>query len=199
MEKRVGSEVAPRPGGRTARVTEQILDAVVSLIAENGVGGVSHDAVAKLAGASRATVYRKWPQRDDLLRAALVRFAEISVSAPDTGNIREDLVDMLCSIGDVLATASGRAIINMSLLAGDADPIRQLGRDVLASRIAALQARIDGAVETGQLPSLDVPFLNTMLVAPVYLHVMRERCPLARDLAERVVDAVLDGMAAGRS
>src|SRR5688500_16463183 len=57
----------PRPGGRTARVTGQVLDATVQLIAEQGAAAVTYDAVAKRAGTSRATLYRKWPQREDLL------------------------------------------------------------------------------------------------------------------------------------
>jgi AcrR family transcriptional regulator len=149
-----------RPGGRTARVSERVLDSAVELIAQHGAAAVTCDAVARLAGTSRATVYRKWPQRDDLLRAALMRFAEDSVSAPDTGDIRSDLVELLCTISDTLATPTGRAIINASLMADDSDPIRQLGQDVSQTRLAALQGRIDSAVTSGQLPPVDVSFLK---------------------------------------
>ncbi|WP_432827468.1 TetR/AcrR family transcriptional regulator [Dactylosporangium sp. CA-092794] len=190
------SEATPRtrPGGRTARVSEQVLDATVELIARHGVAAVTYEAVAKLSGAGRATLYRKWPQRDDLIRAALLRFAEMSVFAPDTHDIRADLVELLCGIGDTLATPVGRAIINASITAADDDPVRQLGQEVLQARLAVLQRRIDGAVASGQLPAMDVPFLNTMLAAPIYLSVMRDRRPLTRELAQRVVTTVLDGL-----
>jgi AcrR family transcriptional regulator len=133
-------------------VSEQVLGATVELIAQHGVAAVSYDAVAKLAGTSRATIYRKWPQRDDLIRAAFTRFAETSVAVPDTGDIRSDLVELLCMAGDMLATPVGRAIINASLMAGDNDPIRRLGQDVLQTRLAVLQIRIDSAVACGELP-----------------------------------------------
>ena len=179
-------------------MSEQVLGATMELIAQHGVAAVSYDTVAKLAGTSRATIYRKWPQRDDLLRAALTRFAETSVAVPDTGDIRSDLVELLCMAGDMLATPVGRAIINASFMAGDNDPIRQLGQDVLQTRLAVLQIRIDSAVACGELPPLDVPFLNMMLVAPVYSLVVRDRRPLTRDLAERIVGTVFDGMAPRR-
>ncbi|MCC5033470.1 TetR/AcrR family transcriptional regulator [Streptomyces sp. WAC 00631] len=189
-----GVRARSRPGGRTARVSEQVLDATVELIARHGVAAVTYDAVAQLAGSSRATVYRKWPRRDDLLRAALTRFAEVSVSVPDTGDVRSDLVELLCAIGGILATPTGRAIINASITADDDDPIRALGLEVLRTRLAVLEARIAGAVEAGELPPTDASFLNTMLVAPVHLHVMRDRRPLTREFAERVVRTVFDGV-----
>lgn len=62
-------------------MSEQVLTATVELISQHGVAAVTYDAVAKLAGTSRATVYRKWPERDDLLKDALMRFAESSKPA----------------------------------------------------------------------------------------------------------------------
>lgn len=170
----------------------------MELIAERGVAAVTYDAIARAAGTSRATLYRKWPQRDDLLREALTHFAETAAAVADTGDIRADIVELLCMLGDTLATPVGRAIINASIMAGEDDPLRQLGRDVLQARLAALQVRVDRAVACGDLPPLDVPFFNTMLVAPVYSLVMRDRLPFTRDLAERIVGAVFDGMAPRR-
>jgi len=171
----------------------------VELIASVGAAAVTYDAVAKRAGTSRATVYRKWPRREDLLRAALVRFAEASVSVPDTGDLRADVVEMLCMIGDTLATPVGRAIISASMTAGDDDPLRQLSREVQQARHSGLRERIESAVATGDLPPLDVRFLNTMLFSPVYSLVVRDRVPFTRELAERIVGAVFDGMVPRRS
>lgn len=183
-----------RPGGRTARVSEQVLAATVELIARHGVAAVTYDAVAKLAGTSRATVYRKWPERDGLLRDALMRFAEESVAVPESGDLRADIVEFLCAISDTLVTPTGRAIINASIVSDADDPIRQLGREVLEARLGVLQQRIDAAVRSGELPPVDAPFLNTMLAAPVYLLVMRDQRPITRELARRITETVLDGL-----
>ncbi|MFI1993742.1 TetR/AcrR family transcriptional regulator [Actinoplanes sp. NPDC020271] len=189
-----GTTPRTRPGGRTARVSEQVLEATVELIARHGVAAVTYEAIAKLSGTGRATLYRKWPQRDDLIRSALLRFAETSVRTRDTHDIRADLVDLLCDIGDTLATPVGRAIINASVTAADDDPVRHLGQEVFEARLAALQERIDAAVASGQLSAMDVRFLNTMLVAPVYLSMTRDRHPVTREFAQRVVTTVLDGL-----
>ncbi|HEX7659950.1 MAG TPA: TetR/AcrR family transcriptional regulator [Pseudonocardiaceae bacterium] len=194
------TELAPeaakrsRPGGRTALASERVLNATVELIARHGAAAVTYDAVAKLAGASRATIYRKWPRRKDLLRAAITRFADSSVDVPDTGDIRADLVVMLRMVGDTLATPLGRAIVNASMSFDDDDPVRQAGQDVHQERLAALQVRIDRAVARGELPAVDAEFLNSMLVAPVHSLVVRDRRRLTRELAARIVTTVFDGI-----
>lgn len=175
-------------------MSEQVLAATVELIARHGVAAVTYDAVAKLAGTSRATVYRKWPERDGLLRDALMRFAEESVAVPESGDLRADIVEFLCAISDTLVTPTGRAIINASIVSDADDPIRQLGREVLEARLGVLQQRIDAAVRSGELPPVDAPFLNTMLAAPVYLLVMRDQRPITRELARRITETVLDGL-----
>lgn len=167
----------------------------MELIARGGVSGVTYEAVAKLSGSSRATLYRRWPHRDDLIRAALTSYAETSVRAPTTQDVRADLVELLCGLGATLATPVGRAIVNASVTAAGDDPLRRLGQEVLQARLEVLQDRIDAAVSAHQLPAdVDARFLNTMLTAPVYLSVMRDHRPLTREFAQQVVTAVLDGM-----
>jgi AcrR family transcriptional regulator len=186
-----------RPGGRTALATGRILEATVQLVAELGVPAVTYDAVAKLAGTSRATIYRKWPSRDELVKDALVRFAKLSVSAPDTGDLRADLVEFLVRVGGVLATPVGRAVINASLV-GENTRLRAVGREVLGQRLKAFEARLVVATARGELPAVDASFLNLMLIGPLYLHVMRSEAPVSRAFAARVVDAVLAGARSAR-
>ncbi|MFE7396817.1 TetR/AcrR family transcriptional regulator, partial [Streptomyces sp. NPDC057557] len=49
-----------RPGGRTARIRKQVLDAVLSELGEHGYDGLTTDTVAARAGVHRTTVYRRW-------------------------------------------------------------------------------------------------------------------------------------------
>ena len=183
-----------RPGGRTAQVTDRLLAATIDLIAHGGVAAVTYEAVARAAGSSRATVYRKWPDREDLVRDALRRFADSSVLVPDTGDIRADIVQFLLSIGTTLASPAGRAIINASVVGSEDDPIRALGRDVLVARLGAFQERLDGATRAGELPPVDAPLLNTMLAGPVYLLVVRDGRCLDLGTAEQITEVVLRGV-----
>ncbi|WP_280183350.1 helix-turn-helix domain-containing protein, partial [Nocardia cyriacigeorgica] len=50
----------PRPGGRTARIRTQVLEAVHAELTEHGYDALTIDTVAARAGVHRATVYRRW-------------------------------------------------------------------------------------------------------------------------------------------
>lgn len=56
-----------RPGGRTARIRAQVLDAVRAELTEGGHEGLTMEGVATRAGVHRATVYRRWRDVGGLL------------------------------------------------------------------------------------------------------------------------------------
>ena len=80
-----------RPGRpRSARAHAAILDAAVALFIEGGSEGMSVEAVALKAGVGKATIYRRWPSKEELLIEAIEHvFAE--PASPDTGSVRDDL------------------------------------------------------------------------------------------------------------
>ncbi len=60
-----------RPGRpRDPELDQVILDATIELLCQEGFAGTSVEAVAERAGVSKATIYRRWPTREDLLLAA---------------------------------------------------------------------------------------------------------------------------------
>lgn len=74
-----------------------ILDAALAVLAESRYEGMTVDMVAARAGAARATVYRRWATKADLVLAAAARLSETDVGLdqlPDTGSLRGDVVAM---------------------------------------------------------------------------------------------------------
>lgn len=71
----------------------RMLDAAVELIAVRGSGGVTVAEVARKAGVSRPTVYRRWASADEIVRAALLR-ATVSLieQFPEPARSRSDIV-----------------------------------------------------------------------------------------------------------
>lgn len=75
---------------------DAILAAALDLITETGYAALTVDAVAARAGASKATIYRRWRNKAELIRAALDAYdAEHNADIPDTGTLRGDLVAVL--------------------------------------------------------------------------------------------------------
>lgn len=82
--------------GRGADREAAICQAVVELLNETSYESVTMDAVAARAKASKATIYRRWANKDDLVIDALQRaYADRVDVLPDTGNLRDDLIARL--------------------------------------------------------------------------------------------------------
>jgi len=81
---------------RGAELEHAILDAAWEQIEETGYAGLTYEAVASRAQTSRAVLYRRWPTRAELVRAAIRRVGERTPRIePDTGSLREDVLAML--------------------------------------------------------------------------------------------------------
>lgn len=78
-------------------VTDAVLDAATGLLAEHGARHWTIDDVAERAGAGRATVYRRFNSRDELMRAAVTRearrfFTEVADSVRDVESLEDKVV-----------------------------------------------------------------------------------------------------------
>lgn len=78
-----------RAGGRSERVRRQVAQACLDLLGEGNVDFGPLE-VAQRSGVSRATIYRWWPTKSDLLREAL-EWHTRHLDPPDTGSWAGDL------------------------------------------------------------------------------------------------------------
>ena len=89
-------------GGPSGRATardegreQAILEAAIELLAEVGYEAMSIEAVAVRARSSKATIYRRWPGKAELVAEAMRRRTEPFVEdLPDTGSLRGDLLGL---------------------------------------------------------------------------------------------------------
>jgi AcrR family transcriptional regulator len=185
-----------RPGGRNARVRAQILGATAELVARDGITGFRYEEVAEHAGVHRTSVYRNWPDREELVAEALLQYAEDLASIADTGDLRRDLVDYLVALAGGLDTPFGQALDLAMRPTHDNPAVRQTVARILERRGAATLRRVELAVARGELPPVDGTFLGEMISGPVRLIVNRGVRPFTRTDAERIVDVVLAGIRA---
>lgn len=184
-----------RPGGRTRQVTERLWSAALDILAEKGIDGLQYEELASRARVGRATVYRRWPNREDLCRDVLSRFAETSVLIDDTGDIIRDLTVFLQSFAEASASPAGRAVLQILLRRpSEPDELHRMGMDLLDRRTDDLQRRLDRATDAGQLPPTEAPFVNMMLVGPVQWFVQRRTRPFESRDAQRIVEVVVAGL-----
>lgn len=185
---------------RSESVSRAILEAVLDLIAEHGsINAVSVEAVATRSGTSKATIYRRWSSREELIAAAVE-----SIKAPPAHDLpHESVRDDLVRIGKAIRTdvsAKERRILKCILVESDSNPeLRQQQERLMTRR---RQAGIDVFrywVEQGVLrDDLDLDLAAAMLVSPILTVMVYGHYPKLRsdDLVEQVVDQLLSGISA---
>ena len=87
-----------------------ILDAALELVAEGGIGSLTMEGVATAAHTGKASVYRRWPSKEDLLVDAMSHAMPPLDEAPDTGSVREVLFILLRIMLEAVNSRSGCAI-----------------------------------------------------------------------------------------
>ncbi|MBB5788656.1 TetR/AcrR family transcriptional regulator [Jiangella mangrovi] len=95
---------------------DAVLRATVELLAEIGYGSLTMDAVAARAKASKATIYRRWAGKADLVVAAIERQTTSdgdSLAPPDTGALRADLLVLLTAMRDRLTGQSAAVVLGL--------------------------------------------------------------------------------------
>ena len=71
-----------------------MLAVTLRLLQQHGYERLTVDAVATSARASKATVYRRWPTKAELVLAAFIEGIRQVAVAPDTGTLRGDLLHL---------------------------------------------------------------------------------------------------------
>ena len=74
---------------RSAEAHASILQAALALLVEEGYRGFSMEAVASRAGVGKATIYRRWHSKDELLKEAIASLSAEFAYA-DTGSLASD-------------------------------------------------------------------------------------------------------------
>jgi AcrR family transcriptional regulator len=83
--------------------------AILSLLADVGYGALTMDAVAAEAGVGKATIYRRWRTKEDLVADTIAEISRAEVTPADTGSLEGDLREMLHTIVGAVNGPTGAA------------------------------------------------------------------------------------------
>lgn len=100
---------------RDPKTDERIIEAAAELLRRRGFERMTVDDVAAEAGVGKATVYRRWPSKDDLAVAAMERLYSVEMPQPDTGSIRTDLAESYTAALSFVGSPQGAAYLKMSI------------------------------------------------------------------------------------
>ena len=175
-----------------------IVGATLELLAESGYGAVTMEAVAARAGVGKATLYRRFRGKEQLVVEAVATLVE--PPEPVSGaSVREELVALLESFRrKAHSSLSGRVFPRLVGASIDSPELMARYRErVLAPRRERVAAVLRRGVEEGVLrPDLDVDLAIDLVIGPMaYRNMLVSGEPPPDGLADRIVDAVLAGLA----
>ena len=182
----------PAVDPRIERTKSVVLRAAFEVIGDLGFGGATIDAIAQRSGVARSTIYRHWPDRDDLLIESMAHMVG-TVESVTTGNLHDDLIALALQIGVVLSTEPiGSVVASIITESRRDESLDQLRARFVDHRKHEGSALVAAAIERGELPETTDPLeVAEDLAARVFFQALILREPIDPAWAGAYVDGLL--------
>ena len=187
------SERITRPGGRSARVVDEVLRVTLEELGRAGYGALRVEEVAARSGVNKTTIYRRWPNKAALLAAAMA-WLELTPVVNNSGDVRADLIRTFIDQLERVNTELVRGVVRMlQYEQGDPD-VDATMREVKERHTAPRVERLRLAIDDGELPrGVDVELLNEVMARAIYGRLSRLSEVVTAEYIEAVVGLVLAG------
>jgi len=148
---------------RNPELDDAAMRAAIKLIAEDGYPALTMERIAVRASVSRAALYRRWPNKLELVVNAIEAFAGSRTNLPDTGRLRDDVVEFLFALirhrSADIETYEGL----VSAAMGDPELGARCGEILMVRFADSFRTLVTRAVDRGELPAgTDIDLLATV-------------------------------------
>lgn len=189
MEAQSATRCPGRP--RDVGVDARILEHALAQLSEHGFAGMTIDEVARAAGVSKATIYRRYSDKSDLVTAAVVAIK--APSAVDySGSTRERLARMLEDTRTRMVDRGGLNILRQILAEAQRNPeLVELHRErTMVPRIEVVKTILRDGIAAGEVRAdLDLDIASDLLAGTWFMHDARG-LEFPPDWSERVMDTL---------
>ena len=190
----------PRGRPRSAFADRAIIEAVLEELIGSGIDGLSLEQVAVRAGVAKATIYRRWPNKEALVLDALATVEEPMPELPGT-SVRDDLVALVDGIRLRHKHNVATRLYPCMLSDGARYPeiAAKYKRVVVERRREMVRQTVRRGIANGEIrDDLDVETLALMVCAPMLVQTVmwNPGVDQPEELAATYVDALLDGLRA---
>lgn len=176
---------------RGATLETAVLEATWDEVMAHGYSGFTVQGVAARAGTSKAVLYRRWPGKTELVRAAVEHLlAADPVTAPDTGVLREDVVGLLRRVNQRRVGVAAQLVANLGDFfretGADLDTLR---RTASAGHASAMTVVMDRAIARRDVAPGSVT--DRIVCLPIDLLRM-ELLMSSEPVSDAVIDEIVD-------
>jgi len=179
---------------RIERSRRVIAEAALEEMADVGYGAVTVEGIAKRAGVSKATIYRHWSGKLEIIESAL-EMLKSTMRFDETAPPRERLAQLLHWLADYVAdrSALGAACLPALVSAAQYDPaVRDFHHRFTADRRQVLVDMVVDGQQRGDIdPGLDPVLAAELLIGPIFYRRLMTADPFPAAEVGRVIDMVL--------
>jgi AcrR family transcriptional regulator len=188
--------MSPRQRGRKPdrALDTAIRDAVLELLPERGFA-MTFDDVAARAGVGRATVFRRFATKRDMILEAVAEVSLERIDAPDTGSVHGDLLALITNVMAVFGDPRTRALARYVHGQACSDPaFTDLVRTNLDRRLNLVTAVLQRSLDRGELlADTDIALLADLVSGTIAIRLVADD-PLPDEAEiERLVRLLLHG------
>lgn len=174
----------------------ELLAVTLQLLQEHGYDRLTVDAVASAARASKATVYRRWPSKAELVLAAFIEGVRQIAVAPNTGTLRGDLVklgEVCCHQASQQASTIRAVMVEVSRHPALNDALQH---QFLDQRKALMQHVLRQAVDRGEIAegAITDELWDLLPGYLIFRAIVPDRPPTRRTVAALVDNFIMPGL-----
>jgi AcrR family transcriptional regulator len=181
------------PRRRGDALIQAVFAATLAELTEFGYAGLRMERIAERARTGKASLYRRWPSRTDLVADAIRSIHPDQSDLPDTGDLRLDLLTVLRYAADQLNGPAGEAIRGLMVeTLSDPDRTTLARTRSTEARAKLIQTILQRAVQRGELnPDTLTPRVITVAPALLAHHFLIHGAPIPDNVLTSIIDEVL--------
>lgn len=198
------SIVSRGPGRpRSEKARQAVIRSTLVLLERVGFNDLSIESVAARAGVGKATVYRWWPSKAELVIAAFVSAVEDELRFPSAGPVMESIHEQMRRWASIFRSPLGQIVATV-IGAGQSEPeiLEAFRAHWVKPRRVEARKLLQKAMEQGEIHAgLDPDMVLDLFYGPLYLRLLLRHAPLDEQFVNTVfefVSSALSEMSAGR-
>jgi AcrR family transcriptional regulator len=189
-----------RPLVRGEPVVNEVLDATLVELSQAGYRALRIENVAARAGVHKTTIYRRWPEKVDLVEAALLRNFDDGFTPPDTGALRTDLLEIAKHMVHVSLGPTGKSLVRMLMAEHNEPDVVRIVRSLRATKERVPRALFARAAARGELrEGVDGDLIIGMLAGTIHHMAFAMGSVPSPEVLEAIVDVAAYGVIADAS
>ncbi|HTJ80977.1 MAG TPA: TetR/AcrR family transcriptional regulator [Polyangiaceae bacterium] len=169
------------------------MDATLVELGRTGYMGLRIERVASAARVHKTSLYRRWPTKEALVGAALVR-ESTQMKIHDTGDLIQDLVATIFDLTTQTLATRARGALRMIQSESGNEEVDRILRDLRSHHLMRRRQVVDRAIERGDLPpGTPATLLSDLLFRPVIFKTVSAGEEVEESYVRALVEIVVAG------